>query len=114
MDDKVYINLLCGECDNQHPCEYGDNRCWWFDPENIGCTRQVTSSIRDEYFYRINEDFPLYLANPKVNEKQKVQKFNELLDWLDENVYAAPIGRILNGKNNFIECSDALEDQSTD
>ncbi len=103
MSDKTYIKLLCGECDNQHPCEYGDNHCWWFDPENIGCIKAVSPQIRDEYFYRINEDFPLFLANPKVNKKQKSQKLNELLDWLDTNIFSAPAVHFLNGKNNLIE-----------
>ncbi len=94
MDDKKYIKLLCSDCDNQNICVYGDKYCWWLDQENIGCTRLVDSETHDEYFYRTNEELPLFLANPKVNEEQKIKKFNELLDWLDKFIYSAPIGRI--------------------
>lgn len=91
-DDFAIINLKCNECECAN-CGFAFN--WTHPDSKKGCRRRVQQEIADEYTYRI-VDMPFYMKDTKISPSKKTEALNELINWLDENIYSAkyvgPVG----------------------
>lgn len=95
-EDFAIVSLKCNECECDK-CGFAFN--WTHPKSKKGCRRKVPQEIADEYTYRII-DMPFYMKDEKIDKKKKVEALNELIEWLNKNIYDAtyvgPIGDIGN------------------
>ncbi len=100
MDDEVaYIKLKCRECDCIYfPCEKM-GKLW--PPEYCGCCRKVSRDIADEYYFRTREQYPNILQSNRYTQEQITAAYLDLMDWLHENIYTAPIVKTLHRAKDY-------------
>ncbi len=101
-ENEAIIQLNCADCDNLTPCGFG-KRYFGHDPKSIGCARKVSQEIHDEYIYRMYEDYPFYIRNENFTTAQKTAKLNELLEWLHQNIYTAPLIKVRIAKHKDLD-----------
>ena len=86
VEELTVLKLYCQDCDCiLQECPYMKT--------HTGCTRRLPQEIKDEYIYRMIEQFPSILSNGRLSREQKTVAYNELLDWLDKEIYSAPLGK---------------------
>ena len=86
-EEFVILKLYCKDCDCiLFPCPY-INRV-------KGCTRKLSQEMKDEYIFRVEEQYPSIVNNDRLSQERITTAYNELLDWLHDNIYSAPLGKI--------------------
>lgn len=93
MEELVYIKLYCKDCD----CVDCKDACL-IPRDKEGCTRQVPQYIADEYYFRTKEQYPSIVINERMPYSKIVAAANDLIEWEEQNIYSAPLGRTINRK----------------
>lgn len=94
MEEEIIITLKCTDCDNTE-CKY--NSKWIHQDSNNGCTRRLDEETAAQYFHYLEEIIPFMYSNTKSEYQKRI--YNEILDFLYNSIYVAPLGQIIRDKH---------------
>lgn len=88
----VFLVLRCSECENIN-CVFANKYIPYGSLE--GCTRNVSDDTYAKYIYYLEERWPNELA-ANYSREHISRTYSEIIDFLETEVYAAPIENKLN------------------
>lgn len=88
----VFLTLRCSECENTK-CVFANG----YIPSGSleGCTRNISDDSFAKYMYYLEERWPNELCI-KYSQEHINRTYNEIIEFLETEIYAAPIGNKLN------------------
>lgn len=96
--NKEYITLYCRECEN-NDCKYSPIGGYLSQNSKKGCVREVDEDTAAHFFYYFFEDLPFW---KNQSERYVINRSNEILNFLVNNIYNAPCANLLD-KNGQIK-----------
>lgn len=87
--EDIYLKLSCKNCDF---VECGIKLRNQIIKGKEGCTRKVSEEVADQFYHYTQEIIPFWKL---YNEKYIQESYKEIIDFLYQKVYAAPIGQRL-------------------
>lgn len=88
-NEDVYLKLNCYDCDYIECGIKLKGQIIW---GKEGCTRKVSEQTAAQFYHYMEEVIPFW----KLQNKDYVQKsYNEIIDFLYNKIYKAPIGQRL-------------------
>ncbi len=92
QEDKVFIKLNCHDCD-KIDCGIAKKLVPFESKE--GCTRKVSEETAARFHHYTEEVIPFW---SEYNQQYVRQSYKEIIDFLEQEIYTAPIGQRLDPK----------------
>lgn len=95
-EEEVFVTLNCHDCD-KIKCGIAKKLVPFESKE--GCTRRVSEETAAKYYHYMEEVIPFW---HNYDEDYVRQSYEEIIDFLEKEVYSAPIGQRLNPQGKVL------------
>ena len=96
---ESFLTLRCSECEYVE-CPIIPNGTYWKGKQ--GCTRKVLKNIEDAYEHYFKEVLPFWKT---YSSEKKKRSYQEIIKFLYNEIYSAPLGQKLNSDGKVITTS---------